>query len=548
MRKFLRILALMAAVVLLPVSSLAQITVTSSEEVGRGVTLLTATGNLMLATESGYVLCDENANIISDYYGAMKAQNSGVNGLGSYFLAVNENGLNTTGILDRNAQVLVPLMYGDVEWINADWQYGVVLEETTDISGDYRNSEGTQFNVVTADYYYRGQKAYSFSREEFMRHDTHTARGAYLCIRYMDDNGVWLSSKGEVLTPDVEKYGFFTSQEYYEEYKGPVYHVPTGMEAFTASCTLTPEEVQASVFYKSNGQFVDLQGNLVSDQVPDEKRYDSARAHNGYFYVSKDRKRGLTDYQGNEILPPVYDAISAYDESYFFDGYNAVIRDGELSYVDLQGNTVQTLTGVTVNESDCKGFYYAANFIVIKSMGGYSIFTPTKGLLPETYQDFSTPYPGMELMSVKQGDVWGVIDVDGNVVIPFEHRYYLDLSSTQNIAIGQNQDREYIMYHLADTDAAPAEVPAETPAEEPAETPAETPAEVPAEEPAETPAEEPAQPDAWDCTCGNTGNTGKFCPECGAGRPEKPAACTNCGYTPGEGETPKFCPECGTKF
>jgi hypothetical protein len=57
---------------------------------------------------------------------------------------------------------------------------------------------------------------------------------------------------------------------------------------------------------------------------------------------------------------------------------------------------------------------------------------------------------------------------------------------------------------------------------------------------------EPILPDTWNCTCGAKGLTGKFCPECGAKRPEpKPAAwdCT-CGA---KGITSKFCPECGKK-
>lgn len=52
--------------------------------------------------------------------------------------------------------------------------------------------------------------------------------------------------------------------------------------------------------------------------------------------------------------------------------------------------------------------------------------------------------------------------------------------------------------------------------------------------------------EAWDCSCGNTANTGNFCPECGKKRPEKPGtwACPACGC---KGLTGKFCPECGTR-
>lgn len=53
--------------------------------------------------------------------------------------------------------------------------------------------------------------------------------------------------------------------------------------------------------------------------------------------------------------------------------------------------------------------------------------------------------------------------------------------------------------------------------------------------------------DAWTCACG-VKNSGNFCSECGAKRPEEAQKkfCTNCGsaVTPGA----KFCPECGTKL
>ena len=51
----------------------------------------------------------------------------------------------------------------------------------------------------------------------------------------------------------------------------------------------------------------------------------------------------------------------------------------------------------------------------------------------------------------------------------------------------------------------------------------------------------------WDCTvCGTKNITSKFCPECGAKRPEVPVTwdCSVCGA---KNITSKFCPECGTK-
>ena len=49
--------------------------------------------------------------------------------------------------------------------------------------------------------------------------------------------------------------------------------------------------------------------------------------------------------------------------------------------------------------------------------------------------------------------------------------------------------------------------------------------------------------DGWKCACGATA-TGKFCPECGAKKPEGPKFCPNCGQ-PASGN---FCPSCGQKL
>lgn len=53
------------------------------------------------------------------------------------------------------------------------------------------------------------------------------------------------------------------------------------------------------------------------------------------------------------------------------------------------------------------------------------------------------------------------------------------------------------------------------------------------------------QTDTWDCACGQTGNTGKFCSNCGAKKPEAETSwdCT-CGQT---GNTGNFCNNCGKK-
>ncbi len=61
---------------------------------------------------------------------------------------------------------------------------------------------------------------------------------------------------------------------------------------------------------------------------------------------------------------------------------------------------------------------------------------------------------------------------------------------------------------------------------------------------------EPAQSGSWKCACGAV-NTGKFCSECGAKRPAAVIKykCSKCGWEPADPtDPPKFCPECGDPF
>ncbi|MBQ7446424.1 MAG: SPFH domain-containing protein [Eubacterium sp.] len=104
-----------------------------------------------------------------------------------------------------------------------------------------------------------------------------------------------------------------------------------------------------------------------------------------------------------------------------------------------------------------------------------------------------------------------------------------------------------------------------------------------AQQAAQAPQGQPAAQAGWTCSCGKSGNTGKFCSECGSPQPApqpaagdafwtcscgaqnkgkfcsecgtaKPAGvpqykCDKCGWEPSDPQNPpKFCPECGDPF
>ena len=60
----------------------------------------------------------------------------------------------------------------------------------------------------------------------------------------------------------------------------------------------------------------------------------------------------------------------------------------------------------------------------------------------------------------------------------------------------------------------------------------------------------PAEAAGWTCSCGTT-NTGKFCQNCGGKKPEgvPQYKCDKCGWQPADPtKAPRFCPECGDPF
>lgn len=513
MKKIVSLLLALVLAAAIPMSALADAVLEGSRTYERSVTLLSKSNTYMVYQNSFYAVYDAQGNKISDSYRDISSL------YGSSYLKVsNGGGYNVSGMIDAaTGKLVLPMQYGDIDAVDANWFTAVVLTPTTESEGDYSSySDGSKYNIDYVDVVYKGTVVGQLTRAEF-KAGYCSAFGEYCGIRVEDKKAVWFDASGKRYEVTSDDY-VYVSSEYSDIYRKGVVHNPTQQYAFTSGCTLDASEVRQSVWYNDNGDFVDLQGNVISKGPSAYKEYDSVRyAGSSYMTLRANSKYGIADLQGNEVLPAVYAALGGdYEtDSYFASGYQAVLDDaGHLNFIDRNGNVTASVP-YTLSANDYLGFSYNAPIIAVKNMGTYLIITANKGILPSTYADVNyARSPLHRIISVKKGDYWGCIDMSGNTVVPFTHKYAPDVSLDGTLVTGSLAEGGYAVYNIGYT----------TP----------------------TPAGPTLREGEWLCDCGAV-NTSKFCPECGGAKPVEVISCGNCGYVP-EGDTPKFCPECGTKF
>lgn len=510
------LIALLVAILMLaliPAAALAEVTVVSERNLERTSPYLNSGTNTYYSrVGNGYALFDAAGNQLSEVYGDITSREGGV-----YLRVYNDNTINNYGVLNSTGTLIIPMQYGDIDFINEKWVLGYVLEATSDANGDYYDRDNNQYNIVTVDVYFQGAKIGELTRADLPKTSSIGAHGNYLYVKQVDGQGFFLNSNFDRV--DYETDYFSTSSEYDEVYRDGIYHRPTNQKAFVDTCTLTPDEVDQAVWYDDKGNFIDLQGNVISQGKTPGQEYNYVSYRGNYFYTTSNDGRGLTALDGTEIIEPVYDELGGGAESYFVSGYQIAMRDGKLMYLDRAGNVTAT-SEYPISSSDYRGFYNNAPFVTVDNMGQKIVITATAGELEQKYQDAGYPKPGQRVLAVQLDDAWGVIDMQGNTVIPFVFRYSPDMTDDGTLVSGNTSDG-YVLYTLAYTD-----------------------------EPAPVAVQSGDAPDGgWVCPeCGDT-VTSNFCSNDGTPRPEETVpTCSNCGYQPADGVAPKFCPECGTPF
>lgn len=460
----------------LPITALAGAQLVNTADLEYSMDIGVRTNTCLRRQDGMYALYAIGGDKLSDEYASASIREGG-----AFVEVTNEDGINKTGVINASGQLIIPMAYSDFTYVDDNWVVAIALEETDDVNGDYKSFWGNgQYNVTHGDIYYAGTLLATLTRAE-VKALSPNVYGRYLYARQGSAAGFYLKDDG---TRTEFAGDSFSSGEYEDQYKKGVYHHPTAQYAFTADCTLTPGDVLRSVWYNADGDFVDLQGNVINQGPSPYAEYDSVRYYSGdYLVLRANSKYGLADLQGNEVIPAVYTALAGYSDGLCFSGdYQAVLEDGRLRYLNRAGQ-VTASADYPLDESKYKGFYNNAPMVYVENMGKCIVITAVRGELPEQYDDAQRCKAAQQVMAVMQDSMWGCIDMTGAVVIPFEMKSAPTITDDGQYVLGRTENA-YRLYTLAFTPDEPA---------------------------------------------------------------AENVKCASCGYVP-SGDTPKFCPECGTKF
>ena len=390
--------------------------------------------------ESGYAIYDLSGNpITGNNYAEVSANEYG-------FKVKNGEGLE--GFVDVGGTELVPTEYGDVDACSAKWQAGVRLVPATSDNYDYYTiggSEKTFYLIDTVDIFYCGQKVGTLDRADYT--SSCNAYGDYLYVRNRDGKWHFYDSAFNESGYEAE-YGSSEYDRIYKDGKYTYYHCGSGQEAFTAGCTLTPDQVKTSVAVV-NGVLLDLQGNEIATL-----QYDSIYGFSGGYARVKNEQglEGLINEQGEEVLPCIYDSLS-YDGPCC--GYISAVKDGKQGFVKLSDGSE---TGFVYPEESVK---VRGAFAYLQDLDGTIIVeTAGAGILQDRYIDYHFSYSGQTPVAVLMNadGSCGVVGLFGEEVVPFnpdyDRTYDLDVSEDGHAVLADGSTLYVIDYDYDQTVAA----------------------------------------------------------------------------------------------
>lgn len=429
MKKF--VLILLALMLCCSIAA-AETTVTVKPLEDVSVNMIANVNMLTVTKDRLEYLANTDLNILSDgYYSISAASNSET----TLEVREPENGLR--GAIGLDGKVIVPTEYDDLEIFNDRWIAGIKLVESSASNYDYESLLGAKkyYLVDSVDIMYCGEKLGTLTRDDYR---TGTAYGDYLCIRSRDNKYTFYNKAFEKSPVNVDY-----SREY-EDNRGEVTHNGTGQKAFTAGCTLTPEEVKQSVYYSYyNKNLVDLQGNVLADLSEYDNVYLDADT-GLVILTTKDQKKGIMDPTGKVIVECKYDDFDYGYARALRTGWIYAEKDGKAGFVSLKDGTE---TGFEYRKDAVKQRGW---FLQIEDPKSGIILISPLGELPAFFEaeaDYNAPYA---VVKDTADSGYRLIGLDGKDVIPnqpeVENSYNFNASYDGSIIIVTDKDYNKTLY------------------------------------------------------------------------------------------------------
>ncbi len=170
--------------------------------------------------------------------------------------------------------------------------------------------------------------------------------------------------------------------------------------------------------------FIDKSGAMVITSQFDK----AGNFSEGHAAAFKDKKWGFIDTSGKWVIQPSYDKVKAFNS-----GYALVLKDDQWNYIDTSGNILNTPVQEKFYDFNERGIAF---YRIGKKIGLMN--TNAKVILEPTY-DVIKPFVDGHAR-VRNGDMWGMIDLTGKVTIPVE---YSKLSDYRTKAIWAAKGESY---------------------------------------------------------------------------------------------------------
>lgn len=322
------------------------------------------------------------------------------------------------GLLSPAGVLVLPVEYGKIFVISEKLIIGVRLRTAVgDEPYEYTDyMSGETFVASSADVFYDGALILTLQEGEFNggRLGATELNGRYFFICSKENQGIWYDITGQK-TGAVSDYATEFSYDWDEEDIWT--HVPTGLRAFTPGCPLTEEDVGIPVaFDEETGKMTDLQGNVlftVSQEICEASGWDIERVTKDWILLESPSRYIFFDRQGNCLAD-----IAANEGEYLYlkDSDGPLFCFASDSNIFLLDVSVPSVVEYELPEGYQSGYYYSARYhiAVNEETGIVLLFTAEDSIY---LGDVAISEDGKELLIVRAGDEYYLIDLKGNVLL-----------------------------------------------------------------------------------------------------------------------------------